>query len=153
MPPLTSSRAQSYLRYLVQTVAAQYMQVGRHIGFLGLDHAARRRHRANGRVVCTSRHAVVVSVDQSFGACAMCIQKRAVKFQPTAVCAADQLCTVSCMHACMPPTEMPNAYKVQSTVRESSCHACRMCRVGPPCRRLLHPNGEVISSPLKQERL
>lgn len=56
----------------------QGLQVGNHIGILGIDFSNRRRNRVNGRITRREPGAFYVEVDQAFGNCAKYIQQRSL---------------------------------------------------------------------------
>ena len=57
--------------------AAGHFKAGGETGLLGIDFAARRRNRANGRIVAADETGLRVAVRQSFGNCPQYIQRRA----------------------------------------------------------------------------
>lgn len=55
---------------------------GAEAGLLGIDFAARRRNRANGRIVRRGRDGLTIAVAQSFGNCPQYIQRRVAEPVP-----------------------------------------------------------------------
>ena len=62
--------------------AAALFGAGQEIGILGIDFAARRRQRINGRICHSDARGFTVAVRQSFGNCAQYIQRRALLSPP-----------------------------------------------------------------------
>ncbi len=54
----------------------QGLQVGNHIGILGIDFSNRRRNRINGRISRREADAIYIDVDQAYGNCPKYIQQR-----------------------------------------------------------------------------
>ncbi len=61
---------------------SDYLQVGRPLGFLGLEFHTRRRNRVNGRITAVDNGAITIAVDQSFGNCPKYIQSRELDIDP-----------------------------------------------------------------------
>ena len=58
------------------------LQVGKRLGFLGIEYTTRRRNRMTGRVSEIGNGYFVITVDQSFGNCPQYIHSRQAQFVP-----------------------------------------------------------------------
>jgi ferredoxin-NADP reductase/predicted pyridoxine 5'-phosphate oxidase superfamily flavin-nucleotide-binding protein len=67
-------------RPVVGDALHESLAAGADVGLLGIELAARRRNRVNGRVRANDRNGVVFAVDQSFGNCPQYISEREWRF-------------------------------------------------------------------------
>jgi len=70
-------------RPVVGDALHESLTAGADVGLLGIELAARRRNRVNGRVRANDRNGVVFAVDQSFGNCPQYISERKWRFEST----------------------------------------------------------------------